>query len=190
MNNPWHLSLGDVYGSHGPLENIIFLFGSAIRNRCWIADQLARRGLSHPERCPLCDQEEETIQHLLTNCVFSRQIWFIILSPMEMDEAVPQQNEHSFAAWWAKCTRRVKEYKKGVNSLIILTSWLIWKHRNSCVFDGATPSINEVLRQFRDEYKLWCLAGAKKLQALWLDGVGTSGRCLYLVVGRQMPHRW
>ena len=94
---------------------------------------------------------------------------------MEMDGAVPQQNEHSFADWWAKCIRRVKEYKKGVNSLTILTSWLIWKHRNSCVFDGATPSVNEVLRQFRDEYKLWCLAGAKKLQALRLDGVGTSG---------------
>jgi hypothetical protein len=24
----WHLSLGDVYGSHGPLENVNFLFGS------------------------------------------------------------------------------------------------------------------------------------------------------------------
>ena len=67
-----------------------------------------------------------------------------------------------------------KEYKKGVNSLIILTSWLIWKHRNSSIFDGATPSVNEVLRQFRDEYKLWCLAGAKKLLALRLDGGGTS----------------
>ena len=65
--------------------------------------------------------------------------------------------------------------KKGVNSLIILTSWLIWKHRNSSVFDGATPSVNEVLRQFRDEYKLWCLAGAKKLLALCLDWVGTFG---------------
>ena len=77
---------------------------------------------------------------------------------MEMDGAVPQQNEHSFADWWVKYIPRVKkEYKKGVNSLIILTSWLIWKHRNSCVFDGATPSVNEVLRQFRDEYELWCL---------------------------------
>jgi len=153
-----------------------FFIWLAIINRCWTVDRLTCRGLSHPERCPLCDQEEKTIQHLLTNCVFSRQVWFSILSPMEMDGAVPQQNEHSFVDWWAKCIHRVKkEYKRGVNSLIILTFWLIWKHRNSCVFDGATPSVNEVLRQFRDEYKLWCLAGAKKLQALRLDGVGTSG---------------
>ena len=32
----------------------------AIRNRCWTADRLQKRGLPHPVRCPLCDQEEET----------------------------------------------------------------------------------------------------------------------------------
>jgi len=44
----------------------------AIRNRCWTADRLQKRGLPHPVRCPLCDQEEETIQQLLTTCVFAR----------------------------------------------------------------------------------------------------------------------
>jgi hypothetical protein len=28
-------------------------------------DRLAIRGLSHPDRCPLCSQEEEKINHLL-----------------------------------------------------------------------------------------------------------------------------
>jgi len=28
-------------------------------NRCWTADRLARRGLPHPEECPLCEQEDE-----------------------------------------------------------------------------------------------------------------------------------
>ena len=29
----------------------------AIRNRCWTADRLQKRGLPHLERCPLCDQD-------------------------------------------------------------------------------------------------------------------------------------
>jgi hypothetical protein len=33
--------------------------------KCWIADRLEKRGLDHPERCPLFDQERETIDHLL-----------------------------------------------------------------------------------------------------------------------------
>ena len=40
-------------------------------NKCWTVDRLARRGLPHPEFCPLCDQEEETIDHLLVHCVFA-----------------------------------------------------------------------------------------------------------------------
>ena len=42
-----------------------FFIWLAVLNHCWTADRLARRGLQHPEHCPLCDQEEETVQHLL-----------------------------------------------------------------------------------------------------------------------------
>jgi hypothetical protein len=39
-----------------------------------------------------------------------------------------------FANWWAKAVRKVKkECKKEINSLIILTAWIIWKHHNACV---------------------------------------------------------
>jgi hypothetical protein len=73
------------------------------------------------------------------------------------------QNDRSFADWWCKTMRRVKkEHKKGVNTLIILGAWTIWKHRNACVFEGA----NIILCELKDEHTLWCMAGAKKLQGL------------------------
>ena len=34
----------------------------------------------HPERCLLCDQEEETVQHILVSCCFSREVWYQTLS--------------------------------------------------------------------------------------------------------------
>jgi hypothetical protein len=34
------------------------------------------RGAFHPDKCPLCDQEDETIQQLLTTCMVVRQVWF------------------------------------------------------------------------------------------------------------------
>ena len=37
---------------------------------CW-TDRLQKRGLPHPEHCPLCDQEEENIQHILISCVIA-----------------------------------------------------------------------------------------------------------------------
>src|SRR4051812_7849250 len=37
----------------------------AMKDRCWTSDRLAQRGLPHQDACPLCDQEEETINHLM-----------------------------------------------------------------------------------------------------------------------------
>ncbi|GJN10169.1 hypothetical protein PR202_ga28239 [Eleusine coracana subsp. coracana] len=63
-----------------------------------------------------------------------------------------------------------KEDRKGVNSLIILGAWIIWKHRNACVFEGAAPSVHTILREVKDEQSLWCMASAKRLLALGLGG--------------------
>ncbi|GJN37129.1 hypothetical protein PR202_gb26054 [Eleusine coracana subsp. coracana] len=48
-----------------------FFLWLVAHDRCWTADRLAHRGLDHPEKCILCDQEQETINHLLVACPFS-----------------------------------------------------------------------------------------------------------------------
>jgi hypothetical protein len=81
-----------------------------------------------------------------------------------LGDCIPGQAERSFAEWWRRVIKRVKkEFKKGVNYLIILVAWMIWEHRNSYVFDGLSPSVNIIMRNLRDEHNLWCLASAKKL---------------------------
>jgi hypothetical protein len=57
-----------------------FFVWLASLNRCWTTNCLARRRLEHLAKCPLCDQEEETIQHILIQCVFTRDVGFRILS--------------------------------------------------------------------------------------------------------------
>lgn len=160
------MNLGDSYGNLGPRTSANFFC-------CWqsvIADRLAKWGRPHPDKCPLCDQEEDTIQHLLTSCVVARQVWFSLFDPLNLSGSVPRQ--HSFADWRRRTIKRVKkEDRKGVNSLIILGAWMIWKHRNACVFEGVSPSVNTILSLLKDEQSLWCLAGAKKLQGLGLGRV-------------------
>jgi hypothetical protein len=52
-------------------------------------------------------------------------------------------------------------------SFNIFGAWIIWKHSNACVFEGASPSVNMILGELKDEHSLWwCMAGAKKLQGL------------------------
>jgi hypothetical protein len=57
--------------------------------------------------------------------------------------------------------------RKGFNTLVSLVAWMMWKHRNACVFDKAPPSIAKIIQEVRDEASLWCLAGAAGLRGLW-----------------------
>ena len=100
--------------SWAPSKCKIFIW-LAIQNRCWTADRLQKRGLPHPAHCPLCDQEDETVQHLLTSCVFARQFWFYILQLLGLTNLVPSRRSISLADWWKKSWRKIpKQHKKGV----------------------------------------------------------------------------
>uniref|UniRef100_A0A453CEB4 Uncharacterized protein n=1 Tax=Aegilops tauschii subsp. strangulata TaxID=200361 RepID=A0A453CEB4_AEGTS len=43
---------------------------------------------------------------------------------------------------------------------------MIWKHRNPCVFDNATPSIDLFVDRIKDEARCWANAGAQGLRVL------------------------
>lgn len=64
-----------------------------------------------------------------------------------------------FFDWWLRVTALFPgEVKQGLNSLITLGAWMLWKHHN-CVFNGANPNIQLTIL----EAHLWCLAGTKGL---------------------------
>jgi hypothetical protein len=59
---------------------------------------------------------------------------------------------------------------KGPNTLIILGSWTIWNHRNRCVFDRISPSLELAFRRLEEETVLW------RLQGLRNSPLGTNPR--------------
>jgi hypothetical protein len=103
-----------------------FFLWLAIRNRCCIADRLQKRGMPHPDVCPMCDQAQETIQHLLNACILAGQFWHKVLAVFGLEHLTPAADEESFADWWGKVSLKViKTRKKGLNSLIILGAWCL-----------------------------------------------------------------
>jgi hypothetical protein len=56
--------------------------------------------------------------------------------------------------------------KKGLDSLIIMGAWIIWIHRNRCVFDGMSPSLTSILALADEERSRWETAGAKGICSL------------------------
>jgi hypothetical protein len=148
-----------------------FFIWLGINNKCWTAHMLKRRGLDFPECCVLCDQEDETVQHIISSCVFARQFWHCVLSPIGFSVVVLKRSDTCFVDWWRGALSLIpKGKKKGFNSVAILGAWSLWKHRNKCVFDGASPCLANLVEGFREEQQNWSLAGAKNLKTLFDPG--------------------
>jgi len=85
-----------------PRRNSIFNIVSRCAGQ---PDRLAWQGLDHPSGCLHCDQDAETVNHLLVDCVFARDFWFGLLQKVDMQSISPWPGEISFEAWWDRASR-------------------------------------------------------------------------------------
>jgi hypothetical protein len=87
----------------------------ALYERCWTATRRKRHGLQDDDACALCDQEPETVSHLLLTCSFSRTVWHLILARIGMPAITPTRTDQSLATGGyshAKhCARKQKKKK-------------------------------------------------------------------------------
>jgi len=60
-----------IWKSWAPTNTKVFLWLASL-NRCWTVDRRARHGLPHDPLCVLCSHEDETMDHILVQCVFAR----------------------------------------------------------------------------------------------------------------------
>ncbi|PNT70958.1 hypothetical protein BRADI_2g20505v3, partial [Brachypodium distachyon] len=104
--------------------------------------------------------EPETIAHLMLGCVFSCQVWAIILGRWGKLEWIPSQDSLP-ADWWSTRLVPLSE-RRDLSMGIILVWWTIWKHRNAIVFDGARPDVALVTHLIETEGRLWWKAGLFK----------------------------
>lgn len=148
-----------TWKSRAPLQCRFFTW-LALKDRCWTSDRLARRGLPHQDACPLCDQHEETMDHLMVTCVFAREVWHWISVDTGRPEFQPRDDE-TLGEWCIRQDLR-NEHRKSTWAKCLLGMWMLWKHRNDIVFNGASPSIARITERLGEEGRIWRKAGLMK----------------------------
>jgi hypothetical protein len=67
------------------------------------SENLRRRGWEGPSRCPLRCQEEETTDHLLLSCTYSKEVWHLTLGLHPDTLVLPQEVTTLLRNWNSLC---------------------------------------------------------------------------------------
>ena len=114
----------------------------------------------------MCLQASETLDHILLGCVLSRQVWIMLLSKLGLT-AVGAHGDVDPFLWWAWARRRVhRGSRKGFDSLLMLTCWVLWKERNARTFRNEAKDARELCLEILQEAALWLRAGYSTLSSL------------------------
>jgi len=153
----------NLWKTRAPAKCKFFLW-LAIHERCWTAERRKRHNLQVVDTCALCDQEAESITHLLIGCSFSRQIWLSLLLHLGLQQLCPTGSETSLAYWWLSSRKQLgKHERRGFDSLVILISWMIWKERNARNFNNQAMTVVQLRDLILEELSVWVQAGFKLL---------------------------
>jgi hypothetical protein len=104
--------------------------------------------------------------HHIIGCVYSKEVWNILLSKLHLQDVVLVQEE-KVLEWWLRSRKLVdKQVRKGFDSLFFLVRWTLWKERNARTFNGTSTAPASLALKIQEEANEWCLAGYKQLLSL------------------------
>ena len=82
-------------------------------------------------------------------------------------QSPPPTADLSFLEWWLILRQDLSKYqKKGLDTAVMLISWMVWKERNARVFNNVEWTLNHLLTDIIAEGGNWIQAGATKLAGI------------------------
>ena len=116
-------------------------------------DKLKRRGMTFANRCFMCEEEEETIDHLLIHCKLAKMLWDLILSIVGISWVFPHLVLHTLLAWQGAAVG--KKRKKIWLAAPLCLFWNLWRTRNRLVFEKEIPSAQIIKSDFVTNLWYW-----------------------------------
>ena len=117
-------------------------------------DQLKRRGIPLVNRCFLCEEKEETIDHLLIHCSRAKMLWDLLLAITDANWVFPRTVRQLLLAWQSASVG--KKWKRVWMATPLCIFWTLWLERNRVVFENEAPSAHRMKSFFL--FTLWSWA--------------------------------
>jgi len=88
-----------------------------------------------------------------------------MLRRLGWDTLAPDTESTFFVTWWSAARKQIlKDNRRCLDTLVILTSWLLWKERNDRTFDQRVRTVDDIIIWVYDEIVAWFQAGFRCLE--------------------------
>ncbi|XP_042477785.1 uncharacterized protein LOC122059169 [Macadamia integrifolia] len=120
---------------HNNLPPRIATFGWRLAHERLPTDELIRKkGIFLVSRCSLCEQYEESMEHIFLHCPFSRDIWEKFTSCFAIRWSEHESIDSLFQ-WWKRKSRLINLKNSWMIGFTIIASQ-IWRERNIRRYEG------------------------------------------------------
>ena len=137
---PWKA----IWGVHAPWR-VSFLASSATWGRILTADNLMRRGFQLAGWCCMCQNDGETISHLLLHCLVAYGFWSFVFQRFGILWVLPGSVSDLFFGWHNWLGKHYSQVWNLVPSCLIWT--LCWE-RNNHIFENTERTESQLFELF------------------------------------------
>ena len=127
------------------------------------------RGIDlHSVRCPICDEDVETSQHLFIDCIVASRLWSIIAKWWGIDD-FPKDLPNLIT--WGDAASLQQSLKVCFDAVIQTTLWVIWRFRNRICFDAKPPRKDTLVDEIKILSHLWIKRRNRNFNPNWIEWI-------------------
>ena len=138
-------------------------------------DHLKRRGWSLANRCFLCCDDEETINHILIHCPKAKVLWNLMFTMFRVNWVLQLTVKDTLLGWSDSFVD--KKCGKIWRAAPLCLFWTMWKERNRIALDNEALSIQRLKTSFVCNLSSWtksCLDGEPHSLINFVDWLGSN----------------
>ncbi|KAL4577899.1 hypothetical protein LXL04_014014 [Taraxacum kok-saghyz] len=140
----------------------------AILNRLPSRTQLVFRGVAvESVLCPLCQEEEETVYHLLFECSTARQVWQRVATWIQRD--IPLFDSPGGMIAWVDSHPLVRFIRVKLDSICTVVLWVLWTYRNAKLFNPERAKKHLLFYNIREFSFNWFVVRNSTVRISWVD---------------------
>ncbi|XP_022008041.1 uncharacterized protein LOC110907357 [Helianthus annuus] len=145
-------------------KSIMFVW-RVVKNRIPTANALKRRGMIlNDYNCKICGASEETADHVLIQCSFAEQIWSEVFAWLKIQVAYRNVTIQQLMQEINEI-QRSRNVTKAIHTVVIQTSWKLWRVRNAKIFENKASAIQTTVEQIKEE-SFYCISKRSKFKEI------------------------